>query len=275
MPLCERGAEWCNKMFCAEAGGVIGRVLCSEEGGAAVQRGAGSLGGNDALRIPCVVLDAVEMDASNRELYVELVLKRIRDRLGVADDQDVVGHLGRINRPRRATVVDKKSILASAWTVALFSDIFVIAITSLGLPVIEQDSECVVHGRVGIVRKQDAPACLIEPAAVDSGHHAIVGIRLRGSVREVSEVIPIELVFTRQSRNLRWCLWCLHVRAGGAVQAVESQSLLASPRGLEYRMRDLRMCDVAVRSGKTASGPNDLAALKVVDFLWFEQVGLI
>src|SRR4029077_11033025 len=84
---------------------VIG-VGWGEEGGAA-RPGKRRFRGDDASRVATEILRIVEPDPSNGIHNVELLLKRVGNRLGVADNQEIIRQLVRIR-----LVVDRSLVEA-------------------------------------------------------------------------------------------------------------------------------------------------------------------
>src|SRR4051812_22723959 len=94
----------------AELSGAVVGILNSEEGGAPGAGWGGGFGRHDALGVAAVLVGRVEVNAADGVLDVELVLKAVGDRLRVADDQQVVGHLLRVGRAGSGAMAGEEAL---------------------------------------------------------------------------------------------------------------------------------------------------------------------
>jgi hypothetical protein len=107
----QRAGQGRHQLVGAEVGRRVVGVPHAEEGGPTGQGQAAALGLDHAARVTGVLLRRVEVDAAHRVLHVELILDPVGDRLRVADDQQVVGHVVRVGRAGARAVAGEEFLL--------------------------------------------------------------------------------------------------------------------------------------------------------------------
>ena len=173
-------AEWCHEVLGAQLrGGVVG-IPNAEEHRRAGDPHLPLLGANHAAGVVGILFEGVEVDASDGELQVKLVLRRVRDLLGAGDQQQVKRNPQfRIDRlrvidvqslhERRGVVLGTKAPGTGEFLVELRIDS-----GRLFLPPLEQFTQClpprVGFGGVGPGGEDDSPANLREVGSVQARH---------------------------------------------------------------------------------------------------------
>ena len=107
------------------------------------QRPGRILGRDDAAGVAVVLVKRVEVDATHGMGHVKLVLEAVGDLLRVAGDQQIVGHLGRIDRAGRAAVARQPGVLRLAGAVEELgvAGFIPVALAGLLLPELQQRVE--------------------------------------------------------------------------------------------------------------------------------------
>ena len=167
----QRIAEGLDEHGRAEPGRLVIRVAHAEQDGASGEGDLPLLGGHHAAGISGVLFERVEPDTADGILDVELVLEGERDRLRVADDQQVVRHLLGIGLPGPHPLPGQEIQVRVVGSITLVSTEFVVVFPGLGLPPLHQLLEGVLDRRVGFTMEEDAPAGLLELARVDPRPH--------------------------------------------------------------------------------------------------------
>ena len=131
-----------DQEFRAERSGFIPRVGNSEEGCLAgeAQR-TGLLCSDHAARVLGVLVQGCEINPPGSVRHIQLELEAIRHGLRVADDQQIIGDRGRLNRTRGSAVTREEIVLGIPRAVAVTPYVFFVERAGLRLSLRQQLAE--------------------------------------------------------------------------------------------------------------------------------------
>src|SRR5215510_14680519 len=111
--------QWRDQLISAQLRRLVAAIAHDEEHRSAGQRELTRLGHHHTARVLGILLYSVEMNAAHGVLHIELILKAIGDGLGVADEEQIIGHLLWVGWPRACAVARQERLLRLPWTVRL------------------------------------------------------------------------------------------------------------------------------------------------------------
>ena len=97
-----------DQLIGAELSGPVARVADAEENGLPRARLLAGLRFHNTPGVVSVLLGGLEVDPADSVLHVELVLEAEGNGLGIAHDQQIVGHLLRVRRSRSRAVAGEE-----------------------------------------------------------------------------------------------------------------------------------------------------------------------